>query len=219
MQALKERDLTLECLVHDLNNVFQTLVDSADVLSGDPKWSSLAGTIFRSVERGKRIVESMSGSPLECHEFDAILTNSQQFVEDFLNTIHGVPIRFARNVDPALCIRGKAAAWERVLVNLFLNAAQAMAGGGLVEVTAHEEDGCISIEVADEGTGIPPSILPEIFKPRFSTKSARGLGLHIVATIVKEYGGVVTAANREGGRGACFRIVVPAEAPLNRADN
>jgi signal transduction histidine kinase len=52
-------DLTLEGLVHDLNNVFQTIGESAELLDRDPKWQKLAHTLQRSVDRGQRIVHSI----------------------------------------------------------------------------------------------------------------------------------------------------------------
>ena len=52
-------DLTLEGLIHDLNNVFQTIGENADLLESDPKWQKVAQTLQRSVHRGQRIVHSI----------------------------------------------------------------------------------------------------------------------------------------------------------------
>ena len=52
-------DLSMQCLIHDLNNVFQTLMEAADLLSDDPQWNSLSAAIFRSIERGRDITLSM----------------------------------------------------------------------------------------------------------------------------------------------------------------
>jgi signal transduction histidine kinase len=101
-----------------------------------------------------------------------------------------------------------------VLVNLFLNSAQAMKQGGEIQVRARRTGGSVEIVVADEGPGIPPEILPEIFKPHFSTKSSRrsafkGLGLHIVESVVSQNGGTVSAGNRAQTSGAEFTIRLP----------
>ncbi len=78
--------------------------------------------------------------------------------------------------------------------------------------------GFVQLEVADHGSGIAEEILPEIFRPRFSTHASRGLGLHIVETIVKDHEGEVTASNRTDRPGARFTIRVPVEGVLvNRA--
>ena len=81
------------------------------------------------------------------------------------------------------------------------------ARGKIAETVATEMD----VEIADNGPGIPEDVLPHIFQPRFSTTASRGLGLHIVETIVAEHDGEVLAANREDGQGARFTIRVPAE--------
>jgi C4-dicarboxylate-specific signal transduction histidine kinase len=72
----------------------------------------------------------------------------------------------------------------------------------------------LSITISDNGPGIPIEILPRVFRPNVSTKTngskRSGLGLHIVAAIVKKYSGRVTAANREKANGAVFTISLPA---------
>ncbi len=205
-------DLTVECLVHDLNNVFQTLVEAADLLSTDPKWAALAGTIFRSVERGKGITGSLSQAEPELVDLNAAIEKSAQFAEDFVATALAGRVRLTRDLLQGVRIQGAPAVWERVFVNLFLNAAQAMPKGGSVRIHTSVENAQVKIVVTDDGPGIPAAILPEIFKPRFSTSNRRtGLGLHIVATIVTRHHGTVQAANRQDTSGAIFTISLPCE--------
>ena len=64
-------DLTLSGLVHDLNNVFQTLVDAADLLSGDPRYAKLSAAILRSVERGKNIAAGIQAGSGDGHALRA----------------------------------------------------------------------------------------------------------------------------------------------------
>lgn len=203
-------DLTLEGLVHDLNNIFETISDAADLLETDPKWVPVAAAIHRSVNRGRRIVDSYSLSARGEQDLDFILDNSIEFAKDLFRVVQTPSVNFIRDVEPGIHLPGNAGAWERVLLNLFINATQAMKQGGVIEVTAHRKPGAIEISVADSGSGIPTGILPQIFDARFSTKSASsGLGLHIVKTIVSHYGGVVWAANRTGVPGATFCIRLP----------
>jgi signal transduction histidine kinase len=204
-------DLTLEGLVHDLNNVFETISEAAEMLEGDGRWSALAARIRRSVNRGRRIVGSLSASARAEQDFDTILDNSIEFASDLFRAVDASPVDFVRSVEPGLRVQGSPAAWERVLLNLFVNAAQAMKDGGTVEISAQRIPGGIEIAVADSGPGIPPEILPQIFEPHFSTKSSSaGLGLHIVKSLVAEHGGLVTANNRSGTGGAAFSIRLPA---------
>jgi signal transduction histidine kinase len=118
-------DLLLEGLVHDLNNVFQTIAESADLLSNDPKWEKLAGTLQRSVDRGQRIAHSILETNRSATELVPVIENAAQFCQDFLESASRAKISFAREIDPEFRLKGDPDQWERVLVNLFLNSAQA----------------------------------------------------------------------------------------------
>ncbi len=201
-------DLKLPCLVHDLNNVFQTLVEAADLLSSDPRWAMLAGAIARSVERGKNLTASIQNVEEGTLALEEILGHAISFVEDSLIGGRGPKICFVHDVEPGIELR-RGWAWERVLVNLFSNAVRAMPGGGTIHVRARRRIGDTEIVVRDEGAGIAPEILADVFKPHVSTRGS-GLGLHIVETIVRQANGHVRAANRPEGRGAEFTITIPA---------
>jgi signal transduction histidine kinase len=207
-------DLTLSGLVHDLNNVFQTLVDAADLLAGDARYAKLSAAILRSVERGKNIAAGIQAGTGEDTPFEQILGNAIAFVEDSLEAGRGPEITFACDVEPGIELGGHWA-WERVLINLFLNAMRAMPSGGTIQVCARTTGGHIQIVVRDEGSGIAPGLLDRLFQPHVTSGSSAGssgLGLHIVETIVKEDGGYVRATNRTDARGAEFTITLPPRA-------
>jgi signal transduction histidine kinase len=206
-----ETDLTLPCLVHDLNNVFQTLVEAADLLSDDPRYAAVSAAILRSIERGKSITSSIRSSEETPAAFETILDNAISFVEDSMISGRGPRIRFIREIDPGIELR-RTWAWERVLINLFSNAVRAMPEGGVIYIKARRTEREIEIVVRDEGPGIAIEILKDVFKPHVSTHGS-GLGLHIVETIVKQDDGEVRAVNRPDGRGAEFTIRVPAIVP------
>ena len=209
------QDLALPGLIHDLNNVFQTLMEAADVLADDPRWASVSAAIFRSIERGKEITQSMQAIDQPSAPFETVLYNARTLVEDSMISGRGPEIRFVSRVEPALVLHN-AWAWERVLINLFCNSVQAMPQGGTISVDACRKNGNIQIVVADEGCGIAPELLAVIFDPHVSTKTLGGLGLHIVNSIVKQEAGEIRAANRNG-RGAVFIITLPAEPVLSRS--
>ena len=200
-------DLTLPGLVHDLNNVFQTLVDAADFLSADPRYARLSAAILRSVERGKNIAASIQSGASTGTPFEQILAHAIAFVEDSVAAGRGPQISFACDVETGIQLGGHWA-WERVLINLFRNSMDAMPSGGTIHVLAHSTTDQIEIVVRDEGLGIAPEVLRDLFLPHVSTGSS-GLGLHIVDTIVTQEGGCVRAANRSDGRGAEFIITLP----------
>ena len=206
-----ESDLTLEGIVHDLRNVFETIADSAEIVGTDPKQARAASRIQRAVRQGERILSSFVQQTQAMLELELILENAMEFARTFLLGRSGQKIEFVKKIEPGVRLRGNAAAWERVFMNLFLNAAQAMAEtGGTIEIDAERCPAGIQIVVCDDGPGISPKILPSIFEPRFSTRARRsGLGLHIVRSIVESHAGQVSAANRPDKAGAEFRIVLP----------
>lgn len=101
---------------------------------------------------------------------------------------------------------------NQVLLNLHLNAVEAMENGGLltVKVDSHEESGHIRVTVADSGAGIDSKDLNRIFDPYFTTKqSGTGLGLAIVHKIIESHGGEVKVES-EVGKGTTVSILLPA---------
>jgi CheY-like chemotaxis protein len=124
-------------------------------------------------------------------------------------------------------VEGNAGQLEHTLLNLCINARDAMPGGGTLRIetrnaTLSEPEACgpakappgeyISLSVSDTGVGIPSVNLPRIFEPFYTTKEAgkgSGMGLAMVYGIVKNHGGWIDAQS-EPGRGTTFRILLPA---------
>ena len=196
-------DLTVAGLIHDLNNVFQTIVGLTEGLLEDQSQA-----ILRNVERGMRIARSLEAASNPGASFDAILDHAIDFVKDAQFAHSGAMIRFERRVSPEVSLR-RNWAWERVLLNLFLNSVRAMPGGGTIEVDARRSAENYLIDVRDSGSGINPAMLDQLFEPHATTKAQGGLGLHVVETIIQQDGGSIEARNRSDGPGAEFRIVVP----------
>src|SRR5262249_12398266 len=134
-----------------------------------------------------------------------------------LDVVHG------RDLWP---VKADISQFEQVIVNLAVNARDAMPGGGKIgvrhsKVTAAEcaryaykgmpATDYVLVEISDTGTGIPPDILDKIFEPFFSTKEVgkgTGLGLSTVYGIVKQTGGFIYPES-EVGKGTTFRIFLP----------
>jgi two-component system sensor histidine kinase HydH len=98
---------------------------------------------------------------------------------------------------------------KQVLLNLVLNAIQAMPSGGTLEIAAAAGGGTLTVTVADTGSGITPELLPKVFEPYVTTKTkGLGLGLPIVRRIVEAHGGAIEAVS-EPGRRTSFRFALP----------
>jgi signal transduction histidine kinase len=210
-----ERDLTVSGLIHDLNNVFQTLVDAADLLSADPRWAPISAALLRSVDRGRHIAATLQAGGNGA-SLDEILRDAITFAQDaqLMGRQQKLVARFECDIEPGIVLR-RNWAWERVFINLFLNAIRAMPEGGLIRIRARRSAGQLEIRVADGGAGIPDNILDSLFQPHVSASASSGLGLHIVETIVKQDGGEVHAHNVPEG-GAEFVITLPESAAAPR---
>jgi signal transduction histidine kinase len=212
-QPERKISLAADCLAHDINNVFQTIVESADLIHSDPKWSALAEIIIRSVEQGRRVLDSLVEGE-RAAGLDEIVNAAGEFARDFSAATNGPTLVISHTIDPELRCTGRTLMIERALANLFVNSAEAAhASGALtckIHVQAAVESDVVVITVSDDGPGIAPEILPTIFAPRFTTKNrGAGLGLHIVRRAIAESGGSVRARNGEQG-GALFEITLPA---------
>ena len=100
---------------------------------------------------------------------------------------------------------------KRILVNLAINAIQAMPSGGELKIRVFEEDNKVSLTVEDTGVGIPDEIKPKIFQPLMTTKSkGHGFGLAVVKRLVEAQGGTITFDSKVG-EGTKFKITFPKE--------
>ena len=105
------------------------------------------------------------------------------------------------NVDPDLL--------QRVLVNLCVNAVEAMPEGGKLSVLANRDDDMVTIMVADTGVGMSPEVVERLWEPLFTTKSkGLGLGLYFVRNAVEAHGGSVELTT-ESGKGTTFTLKIP----------
>jgi len=139
-------------------------------------------------------------------------------IESTLNIIQGHAKRKHVQLVPELgaiprvtCYPAKV---NQVVMNLVGNAIDASHDGGEVHVRTHADADHVTIEVTDNGSGIPPAIREKIFDPFFTTKpqgEGTGLGLSISYGIVRDHGGTI-AVESEEGRGAVFRVKLPVRA-------
>jgi two-component system sensor histidine kinase HydH len=121
----------------------------------------------------------------------------------------GVQLVFRPPAEPVL-VEADAGQLQQLIVNLSLNALDAMPQGGTLEVLLQRTAGGeAELRVQDSGPGVPAEMLPRLFEPFVSTKeTGLGLGLVVSRRIAEGHGGTLQAANRPGG-GACFTLRLP----------
>ncbi|MEO7725948.1 MAG: ATP-binding protein [Burkholderiales bacterium] len=119
------------------------------------------------------------------------------------------------NITPIVCSPSQI---NQVFLNLITNAAQAMGDrGGTITLTTRAQSDGVAVDVADNGGGIPPDVLPKIFDPFFSTKEigkGTGLGLSISYKIVQQHGGRIDVESKVGS-GTRFTVWLPHQPPAD----
>jgi signal transduction histidine kinase len=124
-------------------------------------------------------------------------------------------VRFTNETGEGDWVRGNSDRLMQLFVNLLRNALYAVPSGGRIRVSSRREGDFVTVSVEDDGPGIPPDVLPEIFEAFVTTRlDARGtgLGLTVAEGIAHQHGGSITAANRPEG-GACLEVRLPAAQP------
>ena len=122
----------------------------------------------------------------------------------------GLAIQIPEDFPPACVDSGHL---KQILINLIVNAYQAMPDGGMLSISASVVDGQVRLEVADTGEGISPENMEKIFEPLFTTKSRGiGLGLAISKKLVEANRGRLEVESQPG-EGATFRLILPVYTP------
>jgi two-component system cell cycle sensor histidine kinase/response regulator CckA len=221
-------------IAHDFNNVLTAILLSADhlLMSLRPSDSSFADLIEikRNANRAAVLVRQLLAFSRKQTMRPTVLSMTdvigdlRMLVDRLTGTNVKLEIEFGRDLWPVKTDLGQ---FEQVLINLAVNARDAMPEGGTITVrTRNVEAGEVEfrlnhrgmevgdyvlIEVADQGTGIAPEVLEKVFEPFFTTKDVgkgTGLGLSMVYGIVKQSGGYIYP-DSEVGKGTTFRIYLP----------
>jgi PAS domain S-box-containing protein len=219
-------------IAHDLNNILAPILMAIGLLklSARETETEIIDTMETSTKRGAAIVRQvlsfargMEGERTEI-QLRHLLGEIDQIIKNTFSKNIEVDISIPENL---WTVMGDSSQLHQVLLNLCINARDAMPQGGLMKVTAEngcldERDAavdqqakvgpCVVLSVTDTGTGIKPEILDKIFDPFFTTKEVgkgTGLGLSTTLGIVKNHGGFITV-DSEPGKGSAFRIYLPA---------
>ena len=129
-------------------------------------------------------------------------------------------IQFVSEIDPDLpMVKCDFRQIQQVLLNLIINASEAMEGGGVLSISAMRagKNGFLEITISDTGSGISKEDQKDIFEPFFTTKAEGrgiGLGLSVVYGIITNHNGSIEVES-EVGKGSAFKVLLPIEEPLN----
>jgi ligand-binding sensor domain-containing protein/nitrogen-specific signal transduction histidine kinase len=221
-------------IAHDFNNLLTSVVGNTDLIASElgdahalqPELSE----IRRAADRAASLVAQLLAFSRQqlvkrrVLDVNAIVTESSRMLQRLI----GADIALELTLDPALGpVRADQAQIDQILINLALNARDAMPSGGrlsiatrdvdLAEPLAQDENGdtvrgpCVLLTVADTGCGMDPETRSRAFEPFFTTKEVgkgTGLGLSTVYGIVKQNGGQILVDSAPG-RGTSFRIYLP----------
>ena len=109
----------------------------------------------------------------------------------------------------ALRVRADADLIKQALLNVVLNGVQSMSSGGALNITARQQDSAATIEVKDQGGGIPPEVQDKVFNLYFTTKkTGSGIGLAMSYRVLQLHNGALNFET-EVGRGTTFRLLLP----------
>ncbi|MHA7968829.1 cell cycle histidine kinase CckA [Rhizobium sp. CAU 1783] len=221
-------------IAHDFNNVLTAILLSSDhlLLQARPSDASFADLmeIKRNANRAAVLVrqllafsrkQTMRPSVLNLTD---VIGDLRMLVDRLISgTNVKLKVEYGRDLWP---VKTDLSQFEQVLINLCVNARDAMPNGGTITVTTRNVSGAeagrfnyrglpaeemVLVEVEDTGTGIAPDIMDKIFEPFFTTKEVgkgTGLGLAMVYGIVKQSGGYIYPES-EVGKGTVFRIFLP----------
>jgi PAS domain S-box-containing protein len=225
-------------VAHDLNNILAPIMLSVGLLKSEvdtPKTHSILKMVADSAQRGADIVGQLLSFArgLEGRRTEVQPRLLFQELENIIKDTFPKDIRLRFSVpNDAWTLFGDPTQVHQILLNLCLNARDAMPGGGSLTIAAdnhildehavkmHHQAKAgryVCITVTDSGTGISPEIIQRIFEPFFTTKEPHkgtGLGLSTVMAIVKSHEGIANVYS-EPGKGTTFKVYLPAMGALS----
>ncbi|MEP4338760.1 MAG: ATP-binding protein, partial [Roseobacter sp.] len=215
-------------VAHEINNPVAVIQGNVDVIreslgEGSSAIQTELGLVDRQVSRIQTIVGKLLqfARPGEFADLEQAVPVAP-VIKDCLVLVNHVlsqgDIEVKTHTDASLQVRIDPGELQQVLINLIMNAVQAMDGHGTLALRAEpsDRDGVagVAVSVQDTGPGIDPALIDQVFAPFYSTKQAEGtgLGLSISQTLIQRAGGLIRVRNAPKG-GACFEVWLPVHVP------
>jgi len=210
-------------VAHEVNTPLAVISSYTQMLSkqlqGDPQKSGLLEKITRQTFRASEIVNNLlnfsrtSGSEIGDVDVNKVIADTLALLEHQFKV---AKVQVQSTPEPQLpAIQGNAGRLQQVFLNLFLNAKDAMPGGGTLRVTTMNGES-VSVSVSDTGSGIAPEHIQRIYDPFFTTKTSpregqtrgTGLGLSVTYGIIQEHAGKIRVESHPGA-GTTFTLDFP----------
>jgi two-component system cell cycle sensor histidine kinase/response regulator CckA len=214
-------------IAHDLNNLMTTVIGYSSLMLSRPVDEGLMRRGITSIKEAGERATSLLQQILDLDRSHAAepkvlsLNTLVADVEELLPRLLGVGTKVIVSLEPgAGHVRADPAQLEQVIMNLVVNAHEAMPEGGTLLVETGQEQlqrapaaqpgTYVCLSITDTGVGMDAETVEQVFEPFFSTKkSGTGLGLPIAATIIRQHDGWIDV-DSQPGRGSTFRIYLPA---------
>jgi len=212
-------------IAHDFNNLLTGVTGNLSMLEYELEKEphlqeyvqGASEAAQHAAELVRRLLDYTKQTRLEVKRCSAndILTKLLRFLRHSLDSRVAIDLRLS---DELLPTRVDPVKIEQVLMNLVINAIDAMPGGGTLTIQTRNSNDlddpglpAVTISITDDGTGIPPELLERIFEPYFTTKSVdgNGLGLPTSRGIIEQHGGKLTCVSVPG-KGSTFKVILPA---------
>ena len=221
-------------VAHDFNNALTSMRGNAEMIASQAALPETVREEAREIAKAAEYAAALTRQLLtfsrkqvidpQLLDLNAIVTNLAQILRRTLGEHISVELALAEGLD---CVRADAGQLEQVVMNLSVNARDAMPEGGTLVIrtgseeldapelplTLRERPGWyVRLSVSDTGSGMSPDVLGRLFEPFFTTKEqgkGTGLGLSTVYGIVRQTGGDITVES-EVGKGSTFSILLPA---------
>ncbi len=234
VQRLESIGTLASGIAHDLNNVLSPILMTAQLLESqihDEYARRLIPILITNAKRGANLVKQVLSFTRGIQGERSLLQLKHLIIE----IQHIIKETFPKSIEVLIqipqdfwTIYGDATQLHQVLMNLCVNARDAMPNGGILQISAEnllvDENyarmhtdaklgAYVVVSVIDTGTGIKPAILERIFEPFFTTKELEegtGLGLSTVLGIIKNHGGFINVYTEEG-KGTQFKVYLPAQ--------
>jgi PAS domain S-box-containing protein len=212
-------------IAHELNNPLQGVLGHLELLRTTGAFPKALRKdmqlIYREADRAAKIVRNLlvfAGSGRLVRRRTSINAALSRVLALRAPALRAAGIDVVRDHEEGLPrVKADPLLIQQALLNIVLNAEQAVGGGGRIEshTALVEDDGRPQVEVRirDTGSGIPPEAMPRLFEPFYTTKEVgqgTGLGLAITYGIIQEHGGQIAASNHPDG-GAVFTVRLPVE--------